>query len=202
MKLKYRKYKNIQNMFQATVIRDNSGNLVCVKDFVEKGSNSLQENDTNPATKGLMSKTTCERCGKEDENCKMCSGCHRVVYCGGECQHLHWPEHKINCTVSVEVIFTYDYRGDHGQDIYNVFLKANIKEEAFVKSILDTIPLHADNLHDLHHLIRLSTATDGDFMMSFRNKNKGKYYFNQRIYPTPYTKQWQKYLRNYILTRE
>ena len=188
-------------MFQATVIRHNNGNLVCVKDFVEKGSSCLQENDTNPATKGLTNFKICERCGKEDDNCKMCSGCHRVVYCGGECQHLHWQEHKNNCTVSVEVIFTYDYRGDHGQDIYNVFLKSNIKEEAFVRSILDTIPLHADNLHDLHHLIRISTATEGDFM-PFRHKNQGKYYFNQRIYPTPYTKQWQKYLRNYILSRE
>jgi hypothetical protein len=192
-------------MFQTHVIRDNRGNDIDVRDFAERGSVCLYDNkfgiDTNPATKGLMSKTTCEGCGNEDKNCRMCSGCRRVVYCGGDCQHAHWQQHKENCTVSVEVIFTYDYRGDHGQDIYNVFLNANISEENFVKSILDTIPLHADNLHDLHHLIRLSTATDGDFM-SFRHKNKGKYFFSQRIYPTPYTKQWQKYLRNYILSRE
>ena len=42
----------------------------------------------------------CAECGKEEEggvSLKMCKSCMSVKYCNAECQHKHWPTHKIEC---------------------------------------------------------------------------------------------------------
>ncbi|KAF5329763.1 hypothetical protein D9619_009281 [Psilocybe cf. subviscida] len=41
----------------------------------------------------------CVQCGKgkKDAPLQRCGGCHRVCYCGSECQTAHWPKHKAIC---------------------------------------------------------------------------------------------------------
>lgn len=31
------------------------------------------------------------------ENIRRCSGCHKVLYCGSDCQRIDWPMHRMNC---------------------------------------------------------------------------------------------------------
>ncbi len=38
----------------------------------------------------------CWMCKAVDKRTKSCCG--NVKYCGKECQNLHWPFHKLNCT--------------------------------------------------------------------------------------------------------
>ena len=208
--MNHKKEKICEKMdFEEMVVIDNMGNRVPRPYFMEKQSVSLYENmfgkDTNAATKPLPEERYCEYCGKEDEHIQMCTGCRRVRYCSAECQNAHWSEHKPNCKVCCEVIFTYAHEGDQGQDVYNVYMSSKLDEESFVKTILDTIPLKSDNLHDLHHLMKLSTAifvgriTEPRLeIMPFRKKNNGKYFFNNKLSPGPGTKKWEKFLKDYI----
>ncbi|XP_046390192.1 ankyrin repeat and MYND domain-containing protein 2 [Ischnura elegans] len=39
----------------------------------------------------------CETCGDWDKACKACSRCKEALYCGKECQRLHWFVHKRTC---------------------------------------------------------------------------------------------------------
>ena len=198
-------------MFDEMVVTDNMGNRVDREYFMEKQSVSLYENmfgkDTNPATKPLPDDKFCELCGNKDDACRVCTGCRRVRYCGPECQNAHWQEHRENCKVCCEVIFTYANLGEQGQDVYNVYMKSNVDEETFLRTILGTIPLRADNLHDLHHLMKLSTCVfvskiNLPEIMPFRKKNNGKYFFNNKLSPGPGTKKWERFLKDYILSKE
>ena len=198
-------------MFEDIVVIDNTGNRLAAEYFVNNGGGVLYENmfgkGTNPATRDLPSDKFCELCDKKDDNCKICSGCRRVRYCGTECQHAHWQEHRENCKVACEVIVTYANRGEQGQDIKNVFMKSNIDQETFVRTILDTIPLHSENLHDLSHLMKLSTCVyrrseSLPAVFAFQSENNGKYFFNNKLSPGPGTKKWVAFLKDYILSKE
>ncbi|XP_046448552.1 uncharacterized protein LOC124197216 [Daphnia pulex] len=39
----------------------------------------------------------CAACKKIPDKLKFCSRCRSTVYCGVECQHSHWPMHKLIC---------------------------------------------------------------------------------------------------------
>jgi hypothetical protein len=186
----------VVEMQHEVVVRDNMGNRICVTEFMERAGEALYDNeygrDINPKTRPLSEDKVCENC-KQEKKCRLCSGCHRVEYCGTECQHADWPNHRDNCQLCCEVIFTFE---DYGQDIYNVYMKHTVDEKTFVRIILDTIPLHSHNFHDLKHLTKLSTATSKGFL-TFRKKNNGKYFFNNDLS----TKKWQKFLKEYISQR-
>jgi hypothetical protein len=197
-------------MFEEIVVTDNVGNRLEASYFVNNGGGVLYENmfgkDTNMATKDLPNDKFCELCGKHDEACRMCSGCRRVRYCGSECQNSHWQEHRENCKVACEVIITYTDRGKQGQDIKNVYMKSDIDQQTFVRNILDTIPVHSENLHDLHHLMKLSTCVyrrskSLPAVFAFQAENNGKYFFN-KISPGPGTKKWERFLKEYILSKQ
>ena len=49
--------------------------------------------------RGQFIQRKCAKCGTEDQTIhfKRCSKCHRVFYCGKECQIEHWKEHKAVC---------------------------------------------------------------------------------------------------------
>ena len=49
--------------------------------------------------RGSFIERVCAKCGMVDETkrFKRCSVCHRVFYCGKECQTQHWQEHKVAC---------------------------------------------------------------------------------------------------------
>jgi TPR repeat protein len=42
-------------------------------------------------------KQTCEWCGEQAENLRMCARCKGPRYCDATCQHADWPEHKKVC---------------------------------------------------------------------------------------------------------
>lgn len=48
------------------------------------------------ATLALMQCAQCKNAAKAHR----CSACHRVYYCGVECQAKHWPEHRKECKVT------------------------------------------------------------------------------------------------------
>ena len=44
----------------------------------------------------------CAECGKDGGiSLKTCKACMQVKYCNAECQHKHWPKHKIPCKIRV-----------------------------------------------------------------------------------------------------
>ena len=46
----------------------------------------------------LKLRTHCANPGCAGRGLKACACCQRVRYCGVECQHAHWPEHKPKCS--------------------------------------------------------------------------------------------------------
>ena len=198
------KFKEI--LFEEFIGRSNTGKFVTLQEFRKDESLALTKGDENPATRPLPEEKYCECCKKDLENLQefKCKGCFRVRYCGKKCKEAHFEEHKANCKLQCEVIFTYDYRNLHGQEAYNVFMDININEKEFVTQILDTIPLKTKNMHDLRHLIKISTCMfhgKRDNVFPFLKKNNGKYYFNNKISPAPSTRLWEKFLKKYIETR-
>ncbi len=189
-------------MISEIVVIDNMGNRIEPSYFMKKESVALYDNmfgkDNNPATKALPDEKYCECCGKEDDDCLLCVGCRRVRYCGKECQAEHWNIHREHCKLCCEVIFTYSDKGETGQDVYNIYMKSNVDEPTFINNILDTVPMRAKNLHDLHHLVKLSVCVfvgklEGAPVMTFRDKCNGKYFF--------YSGRWKKFLREYMSCR-
>jgi hypothetical protein len=198
------KFKEI--LFEDFIGRSNTGKYVTLEEFKKEESRALTKDDTNPATRPLPEEKSCEFCKKDLENSQelKCKGCFRVRYCGKKCQQSHLESHKPNCKLQCEVIFTYSYKKLQGQQAYNVYMDSNITEKEFVTQILDTIPLKAKNMHDLHHLMKLSTCTftgKRGIILPFLDKNNGKYFFNNKISPAPSTKLWENFLKKYMETR-
>ena len=48
----------------------------------------------------LKTMNKCSFCGQVSAALKKCARCHKVAYCGRECQLKHWPTHKSACNVS------------------------------------------------------------------------------------------------------
>ncbi len=222
--------------FQRMIVVDNHGNIMEKEEYLEEGSPKLNNNslgkDTNPKTKPLPKEQYCEKCECEylsdekgthtiithqpdaaEKSYSRCTGCRRVRYCSSECQLAHWDTHRANCLIECEVIFTFWYKKLTGQGIYNVFIKKTSTEEEFITAILNTLPVHAPNYHDLHHLVKISTCpghimrnekgkriTEDDGW-SFLDKNKGKYYFHGKYENSVASRLWAKFLGKYILTR-
>ena len=46
----------------------------------------------------IEQRTHCANPGCAGRGLKQCARCQRVRYCGVECQHAHWPEHKPKCS--------------------------------------------------------------------------------------------------------
>lgn len=65
--------------------------------WVDEGS--FGEPDLYAKTKnGTAVKSTLYRCGACNRPChSKCSRCSKEHYCDGDCQRLHWPEHKLTC---------------------------------------------------------------------------------------------------------
>lgn len=210
--------------FQRMIVTDNRGSIINPQEYLSEGAPKLNNNsfgkDTNPRSKPLPEEFYCESCKvhqndtvqKSGTTFSRCTGCRRVRYCGSECQLNHWPEHKANCLIECEVIFTFTYKKLTGQNIHNVFLKKSVTEEEFVTTILETIPVHAPNYHDLCHLVRISTCTNYNMAddkgkkmkadcMLFRERNNGKYFFSQKYENTIQSKIWAKWLAKYISLR-
>ena len=49
---------------------------------------------------GLRNVSKCSFCGQFSAALKKCARCHKVEYCGRECQVEHWPMHKSACNAS------------------------------------------------------------------------------------------------------
>lgn len=208
-------YKEI--IFKEFIGRSNTGKYVSLSEFKEEGSMALLKDDNNPATRPIPDEKYCEFCMKDlteilshessQKNKKddlKCKSCFRVRYCDKTCQRKHLEIHQPNCKIQCEVIFTYAYKNLQGQEAYNIYMDKDITEKEFVKTILDTIPLKSKNMHDLQHLVKLSTCTfkgNNKGIYTFRDKNNGKYYFNNKISPAPSTKIWEKFLKEYILSK-
>jgi hypothetical protein len=211
--------------FQRMIVTDNHGNLIEREEYLEKGAPALNNNsfmiDTNPRTKPLPEEFYSEKCRvhqsdtvqKSGTTFSRCTGCRRVRYCNSECQHSHWLEHKPNCLIECEVIFTFSYKKMTGQSIHNVFLKKTVTEEEFISAIMDSLPVRAPNYHDLCHVVKISTCTNYNLSdknnkpvktdcMTFRDKNNGKYYFSVKFENRAVSRLWEKWLAKYIEKRQ
>ena len=57
----------------------------------------------------LKNRKSCHKCDKvydkKLKQCKVCTPCHSITYCGKECQEEDWPRHRDNCVpVRVAVV--------------------------------------------------------------------------------------------------
>jgi hypothetical protein len=218
------------SQFQRMIVIDNHGNCIDVIEYREGGAPTHNKNsfmtDTNPRTKPLSEEQYCEYCEYHSTTKTIipkpelatatylrCTGCRRVRYCSAECQKAHWLDHKANCLIECEVIFTFSYKKLTGQSVYNVFMKKTVTEEEFMTAIMDTLPVQAPNYHDLRHLVKISTCTNYNLTdknnrpvktdcMTFRDKNNGKYYFSVKFENRAVSKLWEKWLTKYIASRQ
>lgn len=47
--------------------------------------------------RGFAADSQCSTCGEEKAS-RRCSRCKNEIYCGPDCQKVHWPIHKKTCT--------------------------------------------------------------------------------------------------------
>jgi MYND finger len=50
----------------------------------------------------LVGTPICQQCCAEKPKMKVCTRCRRSHHCSVECQKLHWPNHKVHCSKTLE----------------------------------------------------------------------------------------------------
>jgi hypothetical protein len=57
----------------------------------------LDVESADASSRSMNDNNCCAACKKVSESLKRCSRCRSAVYCCVECQHQHWPQHKMVC---------------------------------------------------------------------------------------------------------
>jgi hypothetical protein len=60
------------------------------------GSSIQAVNTAINGQRGFAIESQCSACGEENAG-RRCSRCKEEIYCGTECQKIHWPVHKKIC---------------------------------------------------------------------------------------------------------
>jgi RNA recognition motif-containing protein len=68
-----------------------------LKEFTTITREFVADHVDNPT---FTKKRICDVCKKDNDDCKWCSVCKNIRYCGRECQTADWKHHKKVCTAT------------------------------------------------------------------------------------------------------